>query len=187
MPAVFSNINNTTFWKGFIYGTIQGDPADSVRFGALQNVTLNHEWGLAQLRGPEALPPLAVGVTEENVTGTAEHATILASQARMITGATISVVSGNTRVRKASNTEPIPFDIHLESPDQGADIQVDLYRCLANTWQILRADTRAWMMSNFAFQAYGKAISGTHVLFDITLPGDQTDSTTSAGQPLAVS
>lgn len=188
--GVINNLDGTTFWKGYIYGSIQtgGETPKGIRFGALQNVNISHSFAVAELRGPESLSPVGVGITSEEVSGTAEFASIFASQARMLTGAAVTQVGGNTRVRKLVETEPVPFDLHLESPDGGANIQVDLYNCLNNgAYQIMRADTRAWIMSNFGFKAYGRNVGGERVLFDITLPGNQTDSATGAGTPIQIS
>lgn len=193
--GVINNLSGAKFFKGFVYGSIQtaGEAARGVRFGALQNISLNHEWGVAELRGPEALPPVGVGITQETLNGSAEFASILASQAKMLLGAvaTYDAATGLTRVRKLGNAEPVPFDLRLESPDTSTgvapDIRVDLYNCLAPTYQILRADNRTWAMQNFSFNCYGRTIDGAHVLFDTYLPGNQTDSSTGFGTPLPVS
>jgi hypothetical protein len=192
--GVINNLDGAKFFKGFIYGGIQsaGHPARGVRIGALQNVSLSHEWNAVELRGPEALPPLGVGIGGETLTGSAEFATFLASHAKMLFGsvATYNAGTNKTRVRKLGNTEPVPFDLHLESPDSNTsttDIEVDLYNCLAPSAQPFRADTRTWAFASFNFNVYGRTIGGEHVLFDIFLPGNQTDSSTGAGTPLDIS
>lgn len=191
--GVINALQGSKFFKGFMYGSIlggAGEPVKGVRFGALQSITISHEFGKAELRGPEQLPPLGVGITQENLTGTAEFASILAPQAKMLTGCDVSFDGTNTILNKNSNAEPKPFDLDLETPDTStgaaADWKMTIYNCLAGTYQMIRADNRAWGMSNFGFSAYGRSVNGVPTLWREILPGNQTDSSTGWGTPLAV-
>src|SRR5438105_13974624 len=99
--GVINNLSGSKFFKGFIYGSIQGtgEAVRGIRFGALQNITLSHEFGMAELRGPEALAPLGVGITQETLNGTAEFASILASHGKMLTGMQPSYDAATNKTR----------------------------------------------------------------------------------------
>jgi hypothetical protein len=181
---VIQNLDNTHWYKGFIFGTINsgGETADAIAMGALQNISLQHEFGIAELRGPESLAPLAAGITEENITGSARWAVILPSQFKMMFGGVVTQVSGRTRYRKKGNEEPAPFHLHMMNPGSAIDMDVMLYNCLATSSPIIdSADNRSFVMSGMDFKVYGKKLGAdTEVtLFDMYLPGNLTASNVS--------
>jgi hypothetical protein len=183
---VIQNLDNTHFFKGFLYGTIDaaGETADGIPFGALQSISLQHEWGIAELRGPESLAPLGVGITEENLTGSARQGVLLPSQLKMMLGGTVVHSGGRTTYTKKVNEEPVPFHLHLINPDDGSGIEALLYRCLAtNTPLIDGADNRAFVMQGLDFKVYGKVLDGDTeaTLFKMIFPGNLT--TSNVGQP----
>jgi hypothetical protein len=181
---VIQNLDNTHWFKGFIFGTINsgGETADAIAMGALQNISLQHEFGIAELRGPESLAPLAAGITEENITGSARWGVILPSQLKMMFGGSVTVVGARTRYRKKGNEEPAPFHLHMMNPGSANDMEIILYNCLATSAPIIDgADNRAFVMRGMDFKVYGKKLGAdTEVtLFDEFLPGNLTASSTS--------
>lgn len=174
--VVMSNLDNVVFNKGYMLGTISGHAADQIAFGALQNVTLNHEWSLAELRGPEALPPLAVGVSQEQLTGSYEYGVIHPEQYVMAVGGSMAVSGANTIYTKLVNEEPPPFDLHFESGPAGQDdLDVMLYNCLMPTMS-LRMEDRAFVMGTGNFRCYGQSVADGGKLFTLTKPGNLTNS-----------
>ena len=178
---VIQNLNNTHFWKGCLFGTINaaGETEDAIAMGALQNVSLQHEWGVAELRGPESLAPLGVGMTEENLTGSARYGVILPSQLKMLFGGTVTTVGGRTIYKKPVNAEPAPFHLHCMNPGNATDLEVLLYNCIATGAPILDGtDNRAFVMQGFDFKVYGKLIAPDTeaTLFQVIFPGNLTVS-----------
>lgn len=158
---VIQNLDNTHFWKGFMFGTINsgGETADGIGFGALQSIRLSHEFGVAELRGPESLAPLAAGITEENLTGSAQNGVLLPSALKMLFGGTVVHSAGRTTYTKKVNDEPAPFHLHLMNPGSAIDMEVMLYNCLAAGAALLDgADNRAFVMQGFDFKVYGKKL-----------------------------
>lgn len=181
---VIQNLDNTHFFKGFLFGTINsgGETADGIAFGGLQNISLQHEFGIAELRGPESLAPLAAGLTEENITGSARQGVILPSQFKMLFGGSVTHSGGRTTYTKKGNDEPAPFHLHLMNPGSSIDYEVLLYNCLCTSAPIIDgADNRAFIMGGLDFKVFGKKIGGdTDVtLFQTILPGNLTTSNVS--------
>ena len=178
---VIQNLDNTHWFKGFLFGTINsgGETADGIAFGALQNISLQHEFGTAELRGPESLAPVAVGITEENLTGSARAGVILPSQLKMLMGGSVTQSGGRTTYTKKVNEEPAPFHLHLMNPGAANDLEVLLYNCICTSYPILDGtDNRAFVMGGFDFKTYGKKLgSDTEAtLFQVILPGNLTTS-----------
>lgn len=186
---VIQNLDNTYFHKGYMYGGINnaGEAEDGIRMGALQNISLTHEFGTASLRGPESLAPLGVGITEENLTGSARFGVLLPSQLKMMFGGTVTQGGGKTTYRKKVNDEPYPFDLHLLSA--GPDVATNdalggyefwLYNCICtNSPLIDGADNRAFVLRGIDFMVVGKLLEGDTeaTLFEQIFPGNLTSST----------
>ncbi len=184
---VIQNLDNIVFSKGFLYGTIDGagETADGVAFGAMQNISLSHEWGTAELRGPESLVALGVGFTEENLTGSAGWGVILPSQLKALLGGTVATAGGQTTYTKKVDEEPVPFHLHcLTNEDADIALEVLLYQCIAPTVQVLDVgDTHAFLMRSMDFKVYGKRLNGDTkaTLFKTIQQGNLTVS--NVGQP----
>lgn len=174
--TVISNLDGLVFNKGYMYGTRQSGTTDAIAWGALQNVSLSHEFTTVEMRGPEALPPLAVGIAEENLTGTFDAGVIHPEQLVAALGGSMVVSGSDTVYTKLVNQEPLPFNLHFESGVSGNDdMDLLLYNCLMPTWS-LRADNRGFAIGSSSFKVYGQAVSDGGVLFKMTKPGDLTNA-----------
>lgn len=184
---VIDNLDNQFFAKSFLYGTIDntGETADGIAFGALQNISLNHEFGKAELRGPESLVALGVGFTEETLTGSAGWGIILPSQLKMFMGGTVVTAAGKTTYTKKVDETPYPFHMHClttEDVDAADCYEAILYNCVKSSCQIMDVgDTHAFLMRNCEFQVYGKKLGSDTkaTLFKIVQPGNLTTSNVS--------
>jgi hypothetical protein len=181
---VIQNLDGLQFWKGFIFGTINsgGETPDGISFGALQNISLNHEFGIAQMRGPESLAALGVGITEENLTGSARAGVLRPAQLKMLFGGIVTTAGGRTTYKKPVNAEPAPFHLHCMSPGSGINLEILLYNCIATTVPIIDgADNRAFVIMGMDFMVTGKLLSGDTeaTLFEMIFPGNLTASNTS--------
>jgi hypothetical protein len=176
--AVLSNLDGIVFNKGYMYGTIEGHGSDLIAFGALQNVAINHAFTFAELDGPESLSPLGVGLKSETLDGSWEYGVVTPEQFVMAMGGheTYNAGTAHTTYTKLVNEEPSPFNLHFTSAPANPDMEVFLYRCLSNTWNVVRADNRGWVMGSGNFRCYGQAIADGGKLFEIIKPGDLTNA-----------
>lgn len=178
--TVLSNLDNLVFNKGFMYGTITGNASDAIAFGALQNVRMTHTFTKVEIRGPESLSPLGVGISEENLTGTWEYGVAHPEQFIMFLGGSIAynAGTGRTTYTKTINQEPGTFNLHFVS-QSGAnpDVEIYLYRCVVEgAVNIQNAENRAFTLGSGGFRCYGQAASDGGVLFTYSRPGDLTNS-----------
>jgi hypothetical protein len=186
---VIDNLDNQYFSKGFMYATIEntGETADGIAFGALQNISLSHEFGTVELRGPESLVALGAGFSESNLTGSAGWGIILPSQLKALLGGTVvyDAGTGKTTYTKKGEDQPKPFHLHcLSNEDADADdcFEVLLYNCLAPSVQVLDVgDTHAFLMRNTDFKVYGKRLGSdtTATQFKTIQTGNLTASNVS--------
>lgn len=172
--AVLTNLDLLVFNKGYLYGTGGSGNADAIAWGALQEVTLNHEFSFAEISGPEALPPLGVGVVTETLTGSFRHGVISPEQFITANGGLAVYNAPDTVYTKLTSQEPVPFDLHFESGPSGLDdLDLVLYRCLMNSWSLTMTD-KAFVIGAGNFRVYGQATNAGAVLFKYTVPGNQT-------------
>lgn len=178
--AVLANIDGLVFAKGRMYGTIQGHGQDQIEFGALGNVSITHAFTFAEQSGPESLSPLGVGVKDERLTGKWDYGVLTPEQFIMAMGGGQSYNAGTNRTSYSKNVadEPQPFDLHfLSGPTLAqSDLELYFYRCLADSWNIVNADNRAFSMGSGNFRCYGQDPGSGGVLFYITKPGNLTNS-----------
>lgn len=176
--AVLSNLDGTVFNKGYLYGTIHGHTADTIAFGALQNVAINHAFTFAELDGPESLQPIGVGLKSETLDGSWEFGVVTPEQYIMALGGHMTYDAGTdvTTYTKKVNEEPVPFDIHFKSAPSSPDMEVYVYNCLSNSWNVAKADNRGWMLGNGSFRAYGQTVADGEKLFTVLKQGDQTNA-----------
>lgn len=174
--TVISNLDGVIFNKGYMYGTRDGGTADAIAFGALQDVELTHGYTEVPLSGPESLSPLAVGIGEENLSGTFSAGVIVPEQLIMLIGGSQVVNGDYTDYTKKVEEEPLPFDLHFESGVAGVDdLDLVLYRCLCPSWSI-RAGNRSFFIGSSSFRVYGQASADGGVLFKLIKPGNLTMS-----------
>jgi hypothetical protein len=174
--AVISNLDGLTFNKGYMFATRQGGTTDAVAYGALQNTSLDHAWGMAELSGPESLAPLGVGVKTETLSGSFEQGVISPEQFIIAMGGSMAFDGTNTVYTKLVEQEPQPFDLHFESDSSGVpDIDLKLYNCLMPDMS-LKADNRAFVLSSGKFSVYGQSVANGGKLFTMTKPGNLTNS-----------
>ncbi len=175
--GVIQNIANSTFNKAFCYGTISGHVANAIQFAALQDVDVSHTFSMVELKGPESLSPLGVGISEESVTGTFSFGVAIPEQFVMALGGSMSYNAGTdvTLYTKRVNEEPLPFNLQCVS-DGGTNpnITLNLYNCLTNSWKIFKGGNRAWNIGDGTFRCYGQSGGGS--LMDYSMPGNQTNS-----------
>ena len=181
---VIQNLDNTFFSRGYLYATIEdtGETADGIAFGAMQSISLAHEWGTAKMRGPEYLGSVGVAFTEENLTGSAGWGVILPSQMKALLGGTVEHSGGRTTYTKKTNQEPKPFHLHCITDPDGVELEVLLYNCLAPNVQVLDVgDTRAYVMRNMDFEVHGKKLGSDTIptLFKVVQSGNLTTSNVS--------
>lgn len=185
MPGgmVLRNLNGLRFVKGFLYATgyatdgVTPGATDNVSHGALQDIAINHSYGLVKLHGPESLAPLGVGISEENLTFTAKFGVVSEAHFVRYIGGTIVYNSGTglSTLSKYVNDEPQKVDLHLKTPSDGSDLQVYLYGCIMETCNILSGGAnRAFQLGDIAGQVYGQGSDPTSKLFDVIMPGNLT-------------
>jgi hypothetical protein len=175
--GVIQNINNATFNKAFCFGSISGHAANAIAFAALQEIDISHTFSMVELKGPEALSPLGVGISEETVTGTFSFGVAVPEQFVMALGGSMAYNAGTdtTTYTKLVNQEPLPFNMQCVS-DGGStpNITLNLYNCLSSSWKIFKGGNRQWNIGDGAFRVYGQSNGGS--LFDWSMPGQQTNS-----------
>lgn len=171
--AAIANLDQLVFAKAFMYGSIDGHTADAIAFGAMQNVKLNHAFTFAEMRGPESLAPVGVGVATEDLSGDWTNGVIHPEQFMMLSGGTLSydAPTNKTTMRKLVDQEPTAFDLRCLSAPASPDLEVRLYRCLSPSWNLGLGD-REWTMGNGTFKAYGQASVDGGKLFDMIKPGN---------------
>lgn len=173
--GVLTNLNELVWNKGYLYGTRSGGASNAIQFGALQNIKVNHTFQKVEIEGPESLAPLGVGIKSETVTGTFSYGVITPEQYFMALGGGLSYDGTRTTFTKLVNEEPKPFDLYCQS-EAGTTpgMDVTLYRCVADNWNIYSGDNRAWLVGEGGFRVYGEANGGR--LFTISKPGDMTNA-----------
>lgn len=172
MAATIENLDGLIFKKGFLYATRDGGATDAVAFAALQNISLNHAFEFTELRGPEKLSPLGVGVTGESLTGSAEFAVMTPEQFVAIMGGSQADDGTNTTYTKKNTEEPRTFDLRLKAPLDGSDLEVVVYRCLCTNYRILDGSAnREFNLTAFDFRAYGQTDANGAKLFTVKRPG----------------
>jgi hypothetical protein len=172
--GVLTNITGAVFHKGYAYGTRSGGMTDAIAFAALQNISLNDSLTKVLMRGPESLAPLGVGIGEETLTGTFEWGVITPEQYFSAIGGNLSYDSVNTTYTKLVNEEPKPFNLKVQTDITNPEITVTLFNCIVDTWKVLDAKQREWIMGGGTFTVYGEANGGR--LFTMSRPGDYTNA-----------
>ena len=117
--------------------------------------------GRRNCAGRNLLAPLGVGITEENLTGSAGWGVLLPSQLKALLGGSVAYDggTGRTTYTKKVNEEPVPFHLHCITPADASGHEIMLFNCLAPTVQIMDVgDTRAFIMRNMDFRVYGKRL-----------------------------
>lgn len=174
--TVVSNLDELVFNKGYMYATRSGGATDAIAFGALQNVSLSHEFGYAEISGPESLTPLGVGISSETLSGSFDHGVIHPEQLVAAIGGSMAVSGQDTIYTKLRDQEPAAFDLHFESGVSGRDdMDLMLYNCLMPSWS-LRADNRTFVIGSGSFRVYGQTTANGARLFTLTKPGNLTNA-----------
>lgn len=175
--AVLTNLDGLVFNKGYLFGTISGHPTDSIEFGALQNVRLNHTFTFSDIYGPESLSMLGRGVEREELSGNFQRGVISPEQFILMNGGSMVYNGGSqsTVYTKLVNEEPLPFNVHFESQPSSPDFDIVLYRCTCSEWN-LEANNRAWILGGSTFMVHGQAVADGGKLFEFTKPGNLTNS-----------
>ncbi len=171
--GVLTNLDGLVWNKGFCYGTRTSGTTDAIQFGALNNITITHTFQKEEISGPESLSPLGVGIKSETLTGKFTFGVITPEQFFMALGGNLSYTGGTDRTTftKLVNEEPKTFNIHCVSEnDPSPAVDLQLFRCVADNWNILSADNRSWVMGEGGFRVYGEANGGR--LFEFSKPGD---------------
>jgi hypothetical protein len=181
MSAVLENLGQISWNKGYMYGTDQGGGTNAIGFGALQNVSVTHTKTFAELNGPESLAPLGVGIKGEEVSGSWEYGVISPEQYQMAHGGDMAYDAGTntTTYTKKVEDEPTPFDLEMWSDAANPSLKVHLYNCLATSWNVVKAENRAWNLGMGNFRAYGQSIAtygSAAKLYTVTRPGNLTNS-----------
>lgn len=177
MPAVIENIDGLNFMKGFLYMTRDGGAADAVDFAALQDISINYAAEFTEIRGPEKLSPLGVGVTGEQLSGSASSAVLKTEQLIGLIGGSDSYSAGpdETTFTKKNTEEPRTFDLRLKSPSDGSTLEVIVYRCLCTGYRLIEGNAnREFKISGFDFRAYGQTTAQGEKLFQVIRPGNTT-------------
>lgn len=172
--GTLTNIDGLVWNKGKLYGTRTGGTTDAIQFGALQRVSIQHSIQWADIRGPESLSILGRGQVSETLTGTFAFGVVTPEQYYMALGGGLSYDGGadETTYTKLVNEEARSFNVHCVSEEgtTSPGMDVTLYRCTADSWNIMVAENRSWVIGEGGFTCHGEANSGR--LFTSTFPGN---------------
>ena len=170
MPAVIPS-DDVIWMKGFLYATQAGGTPDGVPFAALQEITLDDSVDLVNLEGSESLIPLATGIARRNVTGTARWAKVRGQQLVTLRGGDLDydAIADETTWTMGRDDEPVLFDLHLMSPNDGSEARLELYGCIAPKLTIPMSP-KNFVIPDFTFEVRG---DGTNI-GKVILPGDHT-------------
>src|SRR4051794_32585366 len=111
MPGglVLQNLNGLRFVKGFLFATpyasdgVTPHTSDALSHGALQDISIEHSYGLVKLMGPESLAPLGVGISEETLTFAAKQGVVGTEHFATYIGGNESFSAGVTTYTKRVN------------------------------------------------------------------------------------
>lgn len=176
--TVLANLDGLVFNKGFMYGTRSGGSTDAIAFGALQSIRLNHTFQKVELRGPESLSPLGVGIGSEQLSGSFESGVVTPEQFVMAMGGSMSYDAGTdkTTYTKTVDQEPRPFNLHFQSQAANPDVEIQLYNCVSADWNVFSGQNRTFSLGGGGFDVYGQAAADGGVLFTMVKPGNLTNS-----------
>lgn len=182
MPSgmVVKNLNGLRFVKGFLYATAYNPDgsartADLVAHGALQDISISHAFTYAKLMGPEALPPLGIGITEENLTFSAKAGVVALEHFASYIGGSVAFDGTNSTYTKNVNEEQQKCDLKLKTPSDGSDMTVRLYGCIVENCAIIaNVANRGFHIGDISGQVYGQGATANSKLFDIVMPGNAT-------------
>lgn len=170
--GVLTNLDGLLWNKGYVYGTRASGVTDAIQFGALQSIRLAHSIQKAEIRGPESLSSLGIGEVSETLTGTFSWGVIRPEQFFMAIGGNLTYDGGTDRTTytKLVNEEIKTFDMRCVTEDAASPgMQVTLYRCTTDNWNVLSAENRSWVMGEGGFTVHGEANGGR--LFTVSMPG----------------
>lgn len=173
MSATIENLSNIKWNKGYLYGTRDGGTTDAIQFGALQSIDINHSIEWADLRGPESFGIIGRGEVSETISGTFEYGVLTPEQYFMALGGNLTYDGGanETTYTKLVNEEARLFNLRCVSDaDNSPGMEVTLYRCTADSWRIMSAANRAWILGQGGFTVAGEANGGR--LYTVTMPGN---------------
>lgn len=173
------NLDGMVFMKGFAYASRGTGFSDSITMAALQECSVSHSYAFAEARGPESLQPLGVGITDEVLSGSIRHMVLNAEQFEVFIGGTSSYSggTGKTTFTKLIDQEPNKFNLRLRTPEDGTDMEVLIYGCLATNHNVVDGSAnREWKVFGVDWRAYGQSMTGGKKLFEVLLPGNQTGS-----------
>lgn len=178
--AAIANIDQLLFPKGYLFATIDGHTTDSISYGAIQNISAEHAFTFSEMRGPESLAALGVGVQTESVNGSWENGVIDVEQYVLACGGSMSYNAGTnkTTYTKKVDQEPLTFDIHALSGPTAAlsDFEAFFYRCLSPSMKLVDLKNREWSMGGGSFNCYGQDVAAGGKLFEIVRTGNRTNS-----------
>lgn len=172
-----SNLDGLVFMKGFAYASRIGGTPDAVGMAALQECSISHSYSGVEANGPESLQPLAYGITGEQLTGTIRHLVCTAEQFVVFMGGSMAYNggTGKTTYTKKVNEEPSGFNLHLKTPDDGSDLEIYVYNCLATNQPVIEGGAnREFKVFGVEWRAFGQTAAQGSKLMDIIFPGNQT-------------
>ena len=169
--AAVVNPTNVVFMKGYLFATIQNGVVDDVPFAELQDISFKDDISLKELMGPEQLTAVAVGITNRKVTGSAKFAKIRARQFKALRGGSTAFSSSSTTYTAGVADEPVIFNLHLKTPNDGSDVELKFFGCISQALS-LPMQMNDFVIPDFTFEAYG---DGTKI-YQVIVPGDQTSS-----------
>lgn len=178
MPATIETLNGLVWTKPYVKMKRSGGGGFDTAGGAIQRVSASVSLGWNEVRGPESLSPVGRGVNEEILTFEFQQAVFNAELYTTILGMNADYNAGTnkTRIWKRVNQEPATFDMKMQSPDGGADVEMIFYRCTVDQAEILSADQRTFAMNSATIRVNGQSTSEGEVLYEMLLPGNLTNS-----------
>ena len=177
MAVPISNLNGMVFKRGFAYLSRIGGTGDAVAHPALQDISVSHTYDMVEARGPESVAPLAVGISNENLSGSMTWLALNLEQLQVIIGGTMAYSggTGKTTYTKKYDEDPSPFNLRLVSPENGEDMELICYNCLASNFQVLDGSAnRDFNGFRSDFRAYGR--TSDKAIFQVIVAGNQTGS-----------
>ena len=171
MPSAF-NPTDVDWFRGFAFFTPFG--GNVISLGELQEISFDDAYTMEHMRGPNKLTPVAAGISERNVSGSARWGKPRTPQLEGMRGGVDAFASAKSTWTSKADEEPTVFDLHVLSPLDGSDLQAYFYNCLFSRLSIPLSQ-HGFVYPGVDFEVYGQD-GAAGLLYKWIESGDQTTS-----------
>lgn len=164
------------FFKGHLIAKAAGPGGADIEFGELQDCSFEARDETKEAYGPDSIHELASELVKREVSLRASYLRIKAQGLALLLGGNVGYADNKTTVSVVKDSTPKTFKISLESPSDGSDISMIIYKVRPTNFTLPLA-LRDYTIPNFECRIMVSDEvdeNGKAKIYDIILPGYQS-------------